>query len=184
MRRALALAAALLLAGCTGSSQQRVPEPLGTLPPATAFKDALITAGVKAALVAVDPDSATTLGVATNLGVVTLRGTVRTAAMRAKVIGQARKVAGVKSVVDDLRIDPRQPQINQQVGDAALVARIEAAITAQVGVQAHLTVTVEHGVATLGGTVADAKTKATVVTAARGTSGVRNVVDRIRVAGP
>lgn len=184
MRRALALAAILVLAGCTSSSQQRVPEPFGTLPPATVFKDALIVAGVKAALIAADPDSTTTVSVTVAAGVVTLRGSVRSNALRAKVVSESRKVSGVKSVVDDLRIDPHQPQVNQQLTDAALVARIEAAVTAQVGVQAKLTVAVEHGIATLGGSVPDAKTKASVVAAARGTSGVRNVVDRIRVAGP
>jgi osmotically-inducible protein OsmY len=184
MKRALALAVVLLVAGCTGSSQQRVPEPFGTLPPAAALKDALILTGVKAALIAVDPDSTTTLGVSVRGGVVTLRGTVRSAALRAKDVSETRKVAGVTSVVDDLRIDPRQPQINGRIDDAALVARIEAAITAQVGVQQHVAVSVDHGTATLSGTVADAKTKATVLSAARGTSGVRNVVDRIRVGGP
>jgi osmotically-inducible protein OsmY len=183
VRHALALAAALLLAGCTGASQ-RVPEPFGTLPPAAALKDALILTGVKAALIAVDPDSTTTLGVSVRGGVVTLRGTVRSAALRAKDVSEARKVAGVTSVVDVLRIDPRQPQINQRVDDAALVARIEAAITAQVGLQQHVAVSVDRGTVTLSGAVADAKTKATVLAAARGTSGVRNVVDRIRVGEP
>jgi osmotically-inducible protein OsmY len=95
----------------------------------------------------------------------------------------ARGVAGVKSVVDDLTINPHQPQVKQQVADVALEARIEAALTAQVGLQ-HVAVHVERGVATLSGTVPDAKTRATVVATARGTSGIRNVVDRIRVAGP
>ena len=183
MSRALALAAALLLAGCTGSSQQKVPEPFGTLPPASVFKDALIVSGVKATLTAADPDSTTTVGVTSSAGVVTLRGTVRDAATRTRVVSSARNVAGVKSVVDDLTINPHQPQINQQVTDVALEARIEAALTAQVGLQ-HVSVHVAHGVATLAGTVPDAKTRATIVSTARGTSGIRNVVDRIRVAGP
>jgi osmotically-inducible protein OsmY len=175
------MSAALLVAGC--SSQQKVPEPFGTLPPSSVLKDALILSAVKATLTADDPDSTTTLGVAVTSGVVTLRGTVRSAATRAKLVSSARNVAGVKSVVDDLTINPHQPQINQQVADVALEARIEAAVTAQVGLQ-HVTVKVVHGVATLSGTVPDAKTKATVLAAARGTSGIRNVVDRIRVGGP
>jgi hyperosmotically inducible protein len=183
VRRVIALAAALLLAGCTGSSQQKVPEPFGTLPPASAVKDVLIVSGVKATLVAADPDSTTTVGVTSSGGVVTLRGTVRDAATRTRVVSAARNVAGVKSVVDDLTINPHQPQIKQQVADVALEARIEAAVTSQVGLQ-HVTVNVAHGVATLSGTVPDAKTRATVVATARGTSGIRNVVDRIRVAGP
>jgi osmotically-inducible protein OsmY len=183
VRRALALAAALVVAGCTGSSQQKIPEPFGTLPPPSVVKDALILSGVKATLIAADPDSTTTLGVSASAGVVTLRGTVRDAATRTRLVSAARNVAGVRSVVDDLTIDPHQPQIKQQVADVAEEARIEAAVTTQVGLQ-HVSVHVAHGVATLAGTVPDAKTRATVVATARGTSGIRNVVDRIRVAGP
>jgi osmotically-inducible protein OsmY len=47
-----------------------------------------------------------------------------------------------------------------------------------------VTVRVDRGVATLTGTVPDAKTKATIAATARDTSGIRNVVDRVRVAGP
>ncbi|HEX3466930.1 MAG TPA: BON domain-containing protein [Candidatus Elarobacter sp.] len=180
MKRVLMLLAALALGACT--SQQKVPEPFGTLPPSSVFKDALILSAVKATLTADDPDSTTTLGVAVHSGVVTLRGTVRDAATRTKLVQSARNVTGVKSVVDDLTLNPHQPRINQQVGDVALEARIEAAITAQVGLQ-HVTVTVAHGVATLAGNVADAKTQATIVATTRGTSGVRNVVDHIRVGG-
>jgi osmotically-inducible protein OsmY len=183
VKRGLALAVTLLVAGCMGSSQQRVPEPFGTLPPASAVKDALIVSGVKAMLIAADPDSTTTVGVTAAGGVVTLRGTVRDAATRARLVKAARNVAGVRSVVDDLTLNPHQPQIKQQVADVALEARIEAAVTAQVGLQ-HVSVRVEHGVATLSGTVPDAKIRATVVATARGTAGIRNVVDRIRVAGP
>lgn len=180
MRRALLVAAALLLAACT--SQQKVPEPFGTLPPTSVLKDDLILSAVKATLTADDPDSTTSLGVAVTNGVVTLRGTVRSAATRAKLAESARNVAGVTSVVDDLTINPNQPKISQRVTDVGLEARIEAAITAQVGLQ-HVTVKVDRGAATLSGTVPDAKTKATVLATARGTSGVRNVVDRMRVAG-
>ncbi len=175
------LLAAVLLAGCT--SQQKVPEPFGTLPPTSVLRDALILAAVKATLTAADPDSTTTVGIGVTNGVVTLRGTVRSAATRTKLIGSARAVTGVKSVVDDVTINPHQPRINQQVADVALAARVEAAVTAQVGLQ-HVTVKVDRGVATLSGTVPDAKTKAAVLSTARGTTGIRNVLDRIRVAGP
>jgi osmotically-inducible protein OsmY len=183
VRRAPAFIAALLVAGCTGSSQQKIPEPFGTLPPTSVLKDALILSAVKATLTAEDPDSTTTLRVSSAAGVVTLRGTVRDAPTRTRLANAARGIAGVKSVVDDLTINPHQPQIKQQVADVALEARIEAAVTAQVGLQ-HVSVHVTHGVATLAGTVPDAKTRATVVATARGTAGIRNVVDRIRVAGP
>ncbi|MBV8370788.1 MAG: BON domain-containing protein [Candidatus Eremiobacteraeota bacterium] len=183
MRRALALAAALLLASCTRTSQQKMPQPFGTRPATSVLKDALLIAEVKSALTAADPDSAATVGVAARDGVVVLRGRVRDAATKNKLAGAARASSGVVRVVDELRIDPRAPQLRQQVGDVALAARVETAITAQLGPQ-NVSVHVDRGVATLTGAVADRKTKATIVTAARGTSGIRNVVDRIRVGQP
>ena len=183
MRRALALAAALLLTSCTGTSQQKMPEPFGTRPATSVLKDALLIAAVKSALTVADPDSAATVGVTARDGVVTLRGRVRDAATKTKLLGAARTSSGVVRVVDRLRIDPRAPQLRQQVGDVALAARVETAITAQLGPQ-KVSVQVDRGVATLSGTVADRKTKTTVLAAARGTSGIRNVVDRIRVGQP
>ncbi|HEY6234989.1 MAG TPA: BON domain-containing protein [Candidatus Elarobacter sp.] len=185
--RSVAAAAVLagavaLIAGCTGSSEQKTPEPFGTRAATAVLKDALTLSAVKAKLVGDDPDSTLTLRVAVNDGVVTLRGTVHDAAIRHKVVADARATGGVKRVVDELRVDPHGPRLRQQVGDVALAARIEAAITAQVGLQ-HVVVHVDRGVATLDGSVPDAKTKRTVLATARGTAGVRNVVDRVRVGG-
>ena len=185
-RPAVALAGALigaaLIAGCTESPQQKMPEPFGTRAATAVLRDALTLSAVKAKLVGDDPDSTITLRVSVTDGVVTLRGTVHDAAIRRKVVADARATGGVKRVVDRLRVDPKGPRLRQQVGDVTLAARIEAAITAQVGLQ-HVVVHVDRGVATLEGSVSDAKTKRTVVATARGTAGVRNVVDRVRVAG-
>jgi osmotically-inducible protein OsmY len=67
--------------------------------------------------------------------------------------------------------------------DALVQSAIKASLVADVGAL-RVTVHVERGVATLAGTTLDAKTKAAALSAARNTSGIRNVVDRIRVAGP
>jgi osmotically-inducible protein OsmY len=183
MSRAWLLVAGIaLLAGC-GAGTDRAPEPFGTRVATDVLRDALIVTAVKAKLLTDDPDSMTTLGVASRDGTVTLRGSVRDATAHSRVVGAARKVSGVKNVVDDLRIDPRGPRPGQFVDDAALATRVATAYTAQAGFQ-RVTVTVDRGVATLGGTVADEKTKARIEAAARGTSGIRNVVDRIRVERP
>jgi osmotically-inducible protein OsmY len=189
MRRVRALVAAVaiggaaaLAAGCTQSSQQKMPEPFGTRAATAVLQDALTLSAVKAKLIGDDPDSTMTLRVSVTSGVVTLRGTVHDAAIRRKVVAGARATGGVKRVVDQLRVDPNGPRLRQQVGDAGLAVRIETAITAQVGLQ-HVLVHVDRGVATLDGSVPDAKTKRTILTTARGTGGVRNVVDRIRVGG-
>src|SRR5665213_253393 len=134
MRTALALAA-LVLAGCTATSQSKVPDALDTRAVTATLKDALIQTAVKTALVSHEPDAAVAVDVAV------------------------------------------------RAGDVALATRVEAALEAELGPQP-VTVRVESGVATLDGTVRDAKTKAAIVRTARDTTGIRNVVDRIRVAGP
>jgi osmotically-inducible protein OsmY len=185
MNRLLPLVALLALAACTGgdSTEQHAPAPFGTRAATDFLRDGLILTGVKAKLTADDPDSATTLGVAVRNGVVTLRGTVRDAHAKAQALTDARRVAGVKQVVDDLGIDPRGARIKERFSDFSLATRITAALDAEVGVN-HVRVHVANGTATLEGTASDEKMKQTALAAARGTTGVRNVVDRIRVERP
>ena len=182
MRRALAFAAALAVAGCAQPPQQ-APRSEQTRAPTTVLRDALILAAVKAKLIGDDPDSTTTVGISVTDGIVTLRGSVHDAGVRRRLVASARRGAGVTGVVDQLRIDPRGPRIKERVADVALAARVETAITAQLGLQ-HVAVRVERGVATLEGSAADANAQRTMLATARATSGVRNVVDRIRVAVP
>jgi osmotically-inducible protein OsmY len=178
------LAACIVLAGCASSDQQqRPPEPFGTRAATELLRDGLILTGVKAKLTADDPDSTTTAGVTVRDGVVTLHGTVRDARAKARAVADARGVAGVKQVVDDLSIDPRGPRLKERFSDMTLTARIATALDAEVGLN-HVQVHVNDGVATLSGTAPDPKVKDTALAAARGTTGVRNVVDRIRVERP
>ena len=80
-----------------------------------------------------------------------------------------------------------QPAVTRSASDvlkdSLLRTAVKAALIADVGVS-RVSVRVERGVATLEGKVADAKAKDAALAAARGTPGIRNVVDRIRVAGP
>ena len=137
---------------------------------------------VKARLTAEYPDSTTSVGVSVADGVVTLRGTVRDAKTRDAIVADTERTTYVRRVVDRIRVDPHSPRFRDQVGDVALATRVQAAIAAQLGLQ-QVTVRVDGGVATLTGTVPDTKTKRTILATARGTTGIRNVVDRIRVAG-
>ena len=186
MRRVLVLAAVALLAGCgpnATTTEVKVPQPFGSRAATDVLRDGLILTAVKAQLTALDPDSATSLGVSVRDGVVQLRGTVRDAGALAKDTAAARKVEGVKRVVADLRIDPRGPRPREGLSDFALATRITAALAAQVG-PTGVRVHAAGGTVTLDGAAPDAKTKATAVSTARGTGGVRNVVDHIRVERP
>jgi osmotically-inducible protein OsmY len=182
MRRALAVAAALLLAACTATSEEKAPQPGATRAATAVLDDALILASLKARYAAEYPDSITGVGVSVRDRVVTLRGWVRDARIRRRLVEDAEMTVHVARVVDRLRVDPKRRGLTAQVGDVALATRVQAAIAAQLGLQ-HVSVRVDRGVATLDGTVRDAKTKATILATARGTAGIRNVVDRLRVGG-
>jgi osmotically-inducible protein OsmY len=184
MRQALPVLAALtlVLGGCGNSSTDQPPEPFGSRAPGTVLKDGLILAAVKAKLTADDPNSVATLGVGVESGVVTLRGTVHTAADRTRLAADARGVRGVARVDDDLIVNPHATKLEGSVADFALAARVETALQVAAGFQ-QVTAHADHGIVTLTGTVKDEGTRARVVGAARQTSGVRNVVDQLRVGG-
>lgn len=186
MKRGLALLMVLVLAGCAGDQSSQQPkdaQPFATRDPVTFLRDGLILTGVKARLTADNPDSTTTLGVTVRNGTVTLSGTVRNEPEKAQALADARGVRGVKAVDDQLQINPNGPRLKERFSDLSLTTRITTALGAQIGLN-HVRVLVRDGVATLDGTANDAKTKTTALATARGTSGVRNVVDRIRVEHP
>ena len=93
-RFALVTAAALLgLAGCAS--------PGGT----SFFDDAAVTARVKKAIYNEPSLKVMAVGVATEDGVVSLTGTVKSKAERSKATAVASKVEGVKKVKNDLKVE-------------------------------------------------------------------------------
>jgi hyperosmotically inducible protein len=68
--------------------------------------DAVVTTKVKAAIVADKSLSALDVAVETNGGVVTLTGTVASAAQSDNATHAARGVEGVKQVKNELKVDP------------------------------------------------------------------------------
>jgi hyperosmotically inducible protein len=93
------------LGACAGtktqstSAPQAAPRTVGDV-----IDDTSITTKLKAALLA-DPDiSSFKIGVTTKDGRVTLKGEIKTLALRNKVEGLAKKTAGVKSVDNQLVI--------------------------------------------------------------------------------
>jgi osmotically-inducible protein OsmY len=114
---ALGLAAVALLAGCTGSREVKLPEALTTPDAGTVLKDALIAAAVKSALVSHDPDDTMSVGVSVSRGVVTLRGTVRDAKTRERLIEVAQEQVHVRRVeAGGLRVGARKPRARSGVG--------------------------------------------------------------------
>jgi osmotically-inducible protein OsmY len=114
---AAGLAAAVLLAGCTGTREVKLPEALTTPDAGTVLKDALIAAAVKSTLVSHDPDDMTAVGVSVSRGVVTLRGTVRDAKTRKRLIELAQEEVHVRRVeAGGLRAGARKQRGRSGVG--------------------------------------------------------------------
>lgn len=84
------------VAGCASSSKQ---ESTGEY-----FDDSLITSKVKTALLSEPNLKSTEIAVETYKGVVQLSGFVSSQAAAAKAVEVASKVAGVKSVKNDMRV--------------------------------------------------------------------------------
>jgi osmotically-inducible protein OsmY len=182
VKRAALLTTLLVLAGCGSGGDSRQPDDGPTLSPTGVFKDGLLYAAVKARLAGSDIDSTTRISVVVHDGVVTLSGAVKDAATRERELNLVRRMRGVKSVNDELHVGRVGPSAAQTVSDAALVAAVEAELTAQAGINVTgIKVSADAGNVTLSGRAPTAAIKSTLVEAARHAPGVRNVVDRVAV---
>jgi osmotically-inducible protein OsmY len=99
-----AAAVALLLAGCTASRGDGNSTSTANRAATGALKDALLRTAVTATVIAGDPDATSTVGVTVSDGVVTLRGSVKDAKTRERLLAAARSTRGVKRVDDELRV--------------------------------------------------------------------------------
>ncbi len=178
------LALALALAACSAqqqqSTQRSAQQLAGSAPDAA--KNAYLTAAVSARLASVDVDSTTTVQVSASDGVVTLKGKARDTAIRDAYDRAAKSIDGVTTVRDTISIDPKLRGLRDQTGDAGVTAAVMASITAQAGVNVfHVTAAAHDGTVTLRGTVPTRAIESTVVDAARGASGVRRVVNDLKI---
>jgi osmotically-inducible protein OsmY len=94
----IALAALLVISGCTSMSGQTTGQYID---------DSTITAAVKAKLVGEKTANLTRIDVDTTNQVVTLNGTVQSADQKAKAEQLARQVGGVRSVKNNLQVEKR-----------------------------------------------------------------------------
>lgn len=173
MRTLLALAFIAALAGCTAQQQRST---------SNGANDAYLTSAVSAKLASVDVDALTRVHVSVNHGVVTLSGQAHNPAERARYVDAAKSVSGVTSVRDTLTINPQAQGLRGHASDAALTARISAALAGQTGVNAFgVKPSVSNGNVTLTGTVPSASVHQTVLQTVRGLPGVKSLTDRIVV---
>lgn len=170
MRILVSLAIVASLAACTGAQQK------------AAFDNTVVAGTVKAKLIAISADATTSVKVTAANGAVTLTGQARSQLEKMKYAAAARSVDGVTSVRNDVSVNPHLKGLREQAGDAALTARVTAAIGGQAGINVfNLRISTQSGVVTISGRVRSSSIEHTVVETARGVPGVKQVVAHLTV---
>jgi osmotically-inducible protein OsmY len=150
-----------------------------------AASDAWITTKVKVRLMAEPGLSPVGVNVDTRAGVVTLFGSVPSEDLKARATAQARGVAGVKGVENELQVVPESMAKRVETNDE----QVRVAVRQQLGAQdsledADIDVVVKNGVVRLTGTVASQGDRLTALTVARATPGVGSVIDGLELKRP
>jgi osmotically-inducible protein OsmY len=112
-------------------------------------------------------------------GLVTLEGTVSSAAAHRAAVDDALNVVGVRQVVDQITILP-----SVRFGDRAIEARIRRALRENPRLRSAISVSVYDGTAVLHGMVASASERAEVERTVGSVAGVAVIDDATRVQGP
>jgi len=149
-------------------------------PPTTA-SDMWITTATKVRLIAADVP-ALDVNVDTRSGVVTLFGIVGTAAEKANAEAEARKVDGVKSVLNEIQVVLESRQAGVERKDAVIQKNVEQRLGSREDLSdSDIDVEVSNGVVRLTGTVTSQGDRLAALTSARASEGVRSVVGDLRV---
>lgn len=152
--------------------------------------DAGVTTKIKSKLAADDTVKAYQIDVDTRDKVVTLSGSVDSAAAKTQAVHLARQTEGVTSVVDNIVVNVPQtsappmpdaaPATATIGGDATITAAVKAKLLGDPDVSGlAIDVDTEDGVVTLSGRVNTAAEKAEAIRLARETDGVRSVTDKL-----
>jgi len=142
--------------------------------------DTTITNTVKSKLAADPETSALRINIDSSNGVVTLSGSVPTAAEKAEAERTARSTQGVRQVVNNLTVEQEKSAAGGQAsGDAGITTSIKSQLVSN-GILG-TNVDVKNGEVTLTGTVANAQDKVRAEQIARQASGVKTVKNQLTV---
>jgi len=178
--RFLAAVLFIALAACSGNAQHSAQN-LASSAPGQA-KDAALAVAIKGKFATIDLDSSAAVNVGVTNGDATLTGEVRSQIVRNEFEAAARSMGGVRTVNDRTIVNPKVRSVRESVADAALVAKVDATLIAQTGVNAlKVKTTVHAGVVTLDGAVSSRDLKQTMLNSVRALGGVKSVVDHIAV---
>ena len=151
----------------------------------SAAHDMWTTSAVKMRLLASSHTPGFDINVDTDGGVVTLFGVVDSQVAKDEAGAEARKVDGVKSVANELQIvaPAKQEAIAENDGaiDVAVSKRLEGNQRLK---DSNIDVDVKNGVAHLTGLVNNQSDRITALTVTRSTTGVRGIVDDLKIGTP
>jgi hyperosmotically inducible protein len=149
----------------------------------TAMTDVYITATTKMRLFANKATPGLDINVDTDDGVVTLFGSVPTAAAKATAEAEAQKVSGVKRVINELQVVPSGQRAQVSKRDSELETEALKALDDDPNLRnVKINVEVRDGVARLTGTVLSESAKLAAVAAVQRVDGIRSVQDDVKVA--
>jgi len=146
-------------------------------------RDAWITTAAKMRLFANPETPAFDINVDTRDRVVTLFGIVDSMEAKQQAEFEARKVGGVRNVVNDLQVVAKNEKKAVERDDGQLTKSIEERFRDR-GTLGEVHVEVRDGVARLTGTVKTRRDQVVALSIARTTAGVRRVIDDLQLAAP
>src|SRR5689334_1164249 len=148
-----------------------------------AVKDTWITSDVKLRLAADDKTPASDINVDTRNGIVTLFGMVPSTAAKTAADVDARKVDGVKRVVNELEVVPKGQEKTVAAKDDQLEDQVKAKLKDRDDLRGtSIDVDVKNGIARLTGTVENERQRLEAAMAARSVPGVRAVHEELRTS--
>lgn len=144
--------------------------------------DGVITARVKTALIEEPATKARQIDVSVNRGVVQLGGSVESQAEKTRAGEVAQRVEGVAEVRNNLMVGAERRTVGEVVDDAAVTARVKAALAANSVTKARqINVETRQGVVQLHGFVDSQLEANTAVQEARAVPGVSEVQNDLEV---
>ncbi len=148
-------------------------------------QDMWTTSAVKLRLLASSHTPGFDINVDTDGGVVTLFGVVDSQAAKDVAGTEARKVDGVKSLVNELQIVAPSKQEAVAENDGAIDDAVSKRLAANQRLNGSgIKVDVKNGIAHVTGSVDNQSDRITALTVARSTTGVRGLVDDLKVIPP
>lgn len=151
----------------------------------SATYDAWLTTAAKSRLLATADVPALDINVDTDNAVVTLFGTVPSEASKKLAETEVKKVDGVRAVKNELQVVPKQVAKATETSDDNIQKAIDDKLQSRSELKdSSIDVEVAKGVARLTGSVASQSDRLLALATTRSVSGVRSVIDELKVTPP